>query len=70
MDNEKIDYYIKCLFGEGIVKKAYSDNLNEYLENYDLIYEEEINLAKIKITVELINGIVLKIDRDSIYKST
>ncbi|MFE6075642.1 hypothetical protein ACFVQB_14315 [Paenibacillus sp. NPDC057886] len=70
MDNEKIDYYIKKLFGEGIVKRAYSDNLNEYLENYDLIYEEEINLAKIKITVELINGTVLKIERDSIYKST
>ncbi|MCP1184969.1 hypothetical protein [Paenibacillus sp. 1781tsa1] len=69
MDNEKIDYYIKSLFGEGIVKKAYCENLNEYLENHDLIYEEEINLTKIKITVELVNGTVLKIDRDSIYKS-
>lgn len=70
MDNEKIDFYVKSLFGEGIVKQAYSDNLNEYLENYDIVYEEEINLTKIKITVELINGTVLKIDRDSIYKST
>lgn len=68
MNNGEIDKRIKQLFGDGIVKKAYSNNLDDYLDRYDLVYEEELNLAKLIIIVELVNGVILKINYDGIVK--